>query len=140
MSNSGGPLPPYTVTMRAACFDFGASEISEHRALLCRALNRPARSLSRALLPPRFVEAEFAPARFDCVDIFRRRPDQRRKPRAVEFGIGIVIEIHGGIDQHAIPFAGAEQRGVASALARRWSEPQPECGGHDDDGVLAGID
>src|SRR5260370_20912408 len=110
MSNSGGPLPPCTVTMRAPLVLISVrvkfwSIVFLLSVVIARSPEKGAREQSRNLfgkldcfaslamtwwysLAPRLVEPQFAPARFGCVDVLRRRPDQRRKPRAVEFGIG----------------------------------------------------
>ena len=86
------------------------------------------------------IEAQFAPARLHRIEIFLRRPHRRREARAAEIGIGVVVEIEGGVDQHAIPFAGAELRDVAVAPPGRRIEPGAKGRRHDDDIVLAGID
>ena len=67
------------------------------------------------------------------------RPGLGREARAVEIRIGVVVEVHGGVDQHAVPLAGAEQRRIAVALAGRGIEAEPEGRRHDDDVVLAGV-
>src|SRR5258708_7832746 len=88
----------------------------------------------------RLLQAELGPARHRGVDVLLLRPDLGREARAAKLGIGVVVEVHGGVDQHAIPLAGAEQCGIAVALARRGIEPRAERVRHDDDVVLAGID
>jgi hypothetical protein len=37
--------------------------------------------------------------------------------RAAELGIGVVVEVHGGVDRHPVALAGAAQSRVAVALA-----------------------
>src|SRR4029079_14316327 len=88
----------------------------------------------------RILESQFAPARHGGVDVFLLRPDLGREARAAELGIGVVVEVHGGVDQHAVPLAGAEQRRIAVALAGRGIEAGAERRWHDDDVVLAGVD
>src|SRR5262245_1767215 len=79
----------------------------------------------------RLAEAELAPAGVGLLDVVLVWPDGRRKAGAAVVRIGVVVEIHGGVDQHPAPFAGAEQRGIAVALAHRRVEPQAEGRGHD---------
>src|SRR5262245_44520 len=88
----------------------------------------------------RLAEAELAPPGIRLIDVVLLRPYGRREAGAAEVGIGVVVQIHGGVDQHPVPFAGTEQRGVAVALAHRWIEAKPEGRRHDDDVVLPGID
>src|SRR5207237_1062754 len=85
----------------------------------------------------RFVQPELGPARHGGVDVLLLRPDLRWEARAAELGVGVVIEIHRGVDQHAVPLAGAEQRRVAVALAGGGIEAGAERRRHDDDVVLA---
>src|SRR5262249_6247646 len=69
-------------------------------------------------LGPLLVQPEFFQAPARRLPSFRRRPQRRRKPRAAEIGIGLIVEIDRGIDQQPIPFARTEQSDVAVALAR----------------------
>src|SRR5476651_2071334 len=101
---------------------------------LCR---RSARSTDATLLA--LVEAEFRPARLRRSDILVGWPDLGRKTRAAQVRVGVVVEVHGGVDQHAVPFAGTEQGRVAVALAGRGIEPGAERRWHDDDVVFASI-
>src|SRR5262249_11255492 len=86
------------------------------------------------------VETKLAPARLGGLDIVRRRPDGRRVACAAEFGIGVVVEVDGRVDQHPVPLAGPIERRIAVAFAGRWIEAQAEGRRYDDDVVLAGID
>src|SRR5262245_38697103 len=101
---------------------------------------RPRFSLLLGLVPLQLVEAKLTPALARGLDILLLGPDCRRKARAAKFRVGVVIEVHGGVDQHPIPFAGTEQSRVAVALARRWVDSEAERRRHDDDVVLTGID
>src|SRR5437879_1563089 len=74
----------------------------------------------------RLIQPELGPARHRGVDVLLLGPDLRREARAAEFGVGVIVEIHRGVGQHAIPLAGAEQRRVAVALTRRWIEAGAE--------------
>src|SRR5215470_16736903 len=91
-------------------------------------------------LARRLPQSKLAPARVSPVDVVLVRPDRRRKAGAAELRIGIVVEVHGGIDQHPVPFAGAEQLGIAVTPAGRGVESGAEGRRHDHDVVLAGID
>src|SRR5687767_3498240 len=78
-----------------------------------------ARGLSASLVVFVFGKAELGPAGVGRLFVLAGGPDGGRITLPAEVGIGIVIEVDGGIDQHAVPFAGAEHRDVAVALARR---------------------
>src|SRR3954469_24795779 len=69
------------------------------------------------------IETELIPALLGRFDIVLLRPDRGREAGAAKFRVWIVVEVDGGIDQHAVPFAGAELRRIAVALACRWIEP-----------------
>src|SRR5262249_58006657 len=73
-----------------------------------------------------FAEAELAPAGVGLRDVVLVWPDGRREAGAAVIRIGVVVEIHGGVDQHPAPLAGAEQRGIAVALAHRRIDPHAE--------------
>src|SRR6202035_2485452 len=97
-----------------------------------------ARTYSLSGLP--LLQPQLPPPLHHRIDILLLRPHRRREARAAEIGVRVVVEIDGGVDQHAVPFAGAELRDVAVALAHRGIEAGAEGRGHDDDVVLAGID
>src|SRR6266581_2031634 len=102
---------------------------------------RPQRSsICFKSIPFQLVEAKLAPALARSLLVFFRWPCGGRIAGAAELGIGIVVEVDGGIDQHAVPLASAEQRRIAVALAGRGIEPQPKGCRHDDDVVLACVD
>src|SRR5262245_65378353 len=88
----------------------------------------------------RLAEAELAPAGIRLLDVALLRPHGWRETGAAEVGVGVVVQVHGRVDQHPVPFAGAEQRGVAVALAHRRLEAEAEGRRHDDDVVLTGSD
>src|SRR5689334_18424127 len=97
-------------------------------------------SVDRTLTAVRFFQPELVPPRRRGVDVGLIRPNLGREARTIQLGVGVVIEIHRGVDQHPVPLAGAEKRRVAVALAGRGIEARAEGRRHDDDGVLAGID
>src|SRR5437764_318844 len=53
----------------------------------------------------RLAEAELAPARIGLLDVGVVRPDRRREACAAVVRVGIVVEVHGGVDQHPVPLA-----------------------------------
>src|SRR5580693_2662627 len=74
-----------------------------------------------SLLP--LIQPQLPPPLHHRVDVLLLRPHRRREAGAAEIGVRVVIEIDGGVDQHAVPLAGAELRDVAVALAHRRIEP-----------------
>src|SRR4029453_11994544 len=98
---------------------------------------RVAHSISISL---ELVEAKLAPALARGLLVFLRRPRRWRISGPAKVRIRIVVEVDGGIDQHTVPLARAEQRGIAVALAGRGIKAKPESRRQDPDCVLAGID
>src|SRR5262249_53770946 len=97
----------------------------------------PSRLRTRAptLFRIHLVETKLAPARLRSLDIVRRGPDGRRVACAAEFGIGVVVEVDGRVDQHPVPLPGPIERRVAVAFAGRWIETQAKGRWHDDNVV-----
>src|SRR5215470_13721837 len=84
------------------------------------------------------LEPELAPAPRNRGNVGFARPHFWWEARAAEIGVGVVVEVHRGVDQHSIPLAGAEQRRIAVTPPRRGVEACPKSCRHDDDIVLAG--
>src|SRR5262249_58400147 len=80
----------------------------------------------------RVAEPELAPAGIGLGDVVRLRPNRRGESGAAVVRIGIVIEVLGSVDQHAVPLAGAEQRRIAVALTHGRINPHAGRGRHDD--------
>src|SRR5512142_580617 len=84
----------------------------------------------------RLLQPELGEAGVGGVDVLLVGARRRREARAVEILVRVVVEVHGGVDQHPVPLAGAEQRRSAVALAGRGIEAEAEGRRHDDDVVL----
>src|SRR5262249_24986427 len=77
------------------------------------------------ILPQR-LQPELAPPPRYRGDIRFARPDLWREPRAPKIRVRVVVEIHGGVDQHPVPLAGTEQCRIAVTAASRGVKPGPE--------------
>src|SRR5262249_47371311 len=89
------PLPPSkNATLNGGQPCFTPTETGERR---------------RARLPTLPLQSQFLPARAGGQLVLRLRPHGGWEAGAVEIRVEVVVEVHGGVDQHPIPFAGAEQ-------------------------------
>src|SRR5262245_4615137 len=86
------------------------------------------------------IEPVFLPALQHQRLVLGRGRDRRREALVVPLRTALEIPVAGGVDQHAIPDAGAELVDVALLKRRRRIERMAEHAGEDDDAAMAGID
>src|SRR6202042_2456865 len=84
------------------------------------------------------VEAVFLPARFDPRCVFGVRLDRRREAFVVPARLAWMLPRARGVDQHAVPQAGAELLDVTVFERRRRIDRRAEDAGKNHDAAFAG--
>src|SRR5438309_6878188 len=86
------------------------------------------------------AEPELLPALAHARLVLRRRPHRRREALAAPLGAALELPVARGVEEHAVPEAGAELRDVAVLERRGRIDRRAEASGEDDDAALARVD
>lgn len=88
----------------------------------------------------RFAQSELKNTRMGSLRIAFFWPYHRRETGAAEIRVRIVVEVHGGVDQHMALLGNPKQRRITAAPACRWIKSGAKGRGHNHDVVLARVD